>query len=449
MSGRVAALVRAGAGLPLVRRLDVVEWTLIVGTAGTALLNVAQAFLNFALTLSLAHLLGASGVGAYAYAFAWASVLAVPSVLGLTPLVIRNVAAYRERGQWALLRGILARANQAVLLSSALLIATGAAVSLIVNGSRREFLYPVLVALPLVPIVALTSIRQAAMQGLGRVVLGRMPETLIAPALFLALIGGGYLFLDGSFSATWAVGLQVTASFAALLVGALLLRQVLPHHVKTQRPEHEMSVWIRSAVPLLLFSLVQALNTQIEVILLGAIKGSAEAGLFTVAARAAGLVTFVMLAAGYPLSPMIARLHVSGDTLLLRRTVRRAARAVFLASLPLAVGVLVFARPLLALFGSEFKGGITALVLIALGKLGFAATGLAGTVLVMTGNESWLVRGVVVGAVGNIALNALLIPPFGLNGAAAGSAIALTAMSVCLVYFARRRVGVPSTAFGI
>jgi O-antigen/teichoic acid export membrane protein len=89
------------------------------------------------------------------------------------------------------------------------------------------------------------------------------------------------------------------------------------------------------------------------------------------------------------------------------------------------------------------------LVLLALAQLFFAATGFAGTVLVMTGNESWLVRGVVVGAVTNIGLNALLIPPFGLNGAAAATAIAMTAMNVCLVVFARRRAGVSATPFGL
>ena len=67
----------------------------------------------------------------------------------------------------------------------------------------------------------------------------------------------------------------------------------------------------------------------------------------------------------------------------------------------------------------------------------------------MTGNESWLTRGMLANAVTNIGLNAVLIPLFGLNGAAVGSATSLTVMNVCLVYFARRRVGIASTALGI
>ncbi len=441
------ALMRAKASRGRLQRLHGVEKALILGASGTALLNVAQIFFNFFVTLSLAHLLGASGVGIYAYAFAWASVLAVPSALGLTPLVIRHVAAYRAQGEWGLLRGLLARVNHAVLLSSALLVSGGAVASLVVNGARREFLYPVLVSLLLIPIVALTSIRQATMQGLGRVVLGRTPETLVAPALFLVLIGSTWI-LAVDLSATWAVALQVTAALVALVIGVVLLRRVLPRRVAAERSEYDMKAWVRSAIPLLLFALVQALNVQIEVILLGALDSAASAGLFSVAARIAGLVAFVMVAVGYPLSPMIARLHAEGQTALLERTVRRAATTVFLASVPIALGVVVLARPLLGLFGAEFEVAELALILIVVAQLAFAATGFAGTVLAMTGHESWLIRGVAAGAVLNAGLNALLIPPFGLNGAAVASTIASTTMSVCLAYFARRRAGVPATAFG-
>lgn len=449
MTDTASRLMRLRAGYGSLLRLQGVDRTLLVGTAGTILLNVAQTILNFAVTLSLSHLLGARGFGAYAYAFAWSSLVAVPSVLGLTPLVVRNVAAYREQGRWGLLRGMIARANLAVVLSSVVLVIGGAAVAFLVNSSRHDLLYPVLVALLLVPIIALTSIRQAAMQGLGRVVVGRVPETLVAPALFLALVGGSYAVGRGSSSPTWILALQVAAWLAALLLGVVLLRRALPHHAKTEQAEHAMRTWVRSALPLLAFSGIQALNAQIDVILLGAITGASEAGVFTVAARVSGLISFVMVAASYPFAPAIARLHASGDTVLLRRTVRRAALGIWVVSLPVAVGVIVFARPLLGIFGGEFKGGVAAVVLLSIAQIVFVATGFAGAVLVMTGHESLLARGVGVGAVTSIVANAVLIPLYGLTGAAVASLIGSTVMNVSLAYLARQRGGVPSTAFGI
>jgi O-antigen/teichoic acid export membrane protein len=449
VTGRVAAAVRTSAPRRWLLGLDVVDRALVIGTSGTFVLNVTQTLLNFALTLTLAHALGAAGIGAYAYAFAWAAVLSVPSVLGLTPLVVRHVAGYKTRGEWGLLRGLLASANRAVLLSSAVFVTGGAIVCFAVNHSRPEFLYPTLIGLLLVPVVAVTSIRQAAMQGLGRVVLGRTPETLIAPALFLSLVVVGWLVLGRSLTASWAIALQVTGSFVALLVGVVFLRRVLPRRVAVEHAEYEMRSWVMSAIPLLLFSLVQAINAQIDVILLGGIDGAHDAGVYSVVARVGGLVTFVMIVVGYPLSPLIARLHTSGETVVLQRTVRRAAIFVFLAALPVALFVIAFAAPLLRLFGSEFDAGETALVLTVIGQLVFAATGFSGTVLVMTGRESMLMRGVVVGAVVNVILNIVLIPPFGLNGAAIATVFSIATMNVCLVYYARRRAGIATTAFGI
>ena len=87
---------------------------------------------------------------------------------------------------------------------------------------------------------------------------------------------------------------------------------------------------------------------------------------------------------------------------------------------------------LLSLFGAEFEGGETALVILVAGQLIFAATGIAGTVLVMTGHESLLARGAVVTAIANVLLNAILIPSLGLDGAALSSTVAVTVGSAML-----------------
>ena len=146
-------------------RGDGVAHGLLLGTVGTAVLNVAAVTLNFALVLLLSRQLGTSGYGAYASAFAWAGVLSVVAVLGLTPLVVRQVASYHSFESWGLLRGLLRRSNQSVAFSSALTIASAAGIGWLIYGTRPELLHPFWIALLLVPLIALTSLRQAAMQG--------------------------------------------------------------------------------------------------------------------------------------------------------------------------------------------------------------------------------------------------------------------------------------------
>ena len=224
------------------------------------------------------------------------------------------MAAYREQRSWGLLRGLLRRANEAVALSSAVCVGVGAVVAVVLNHDDPELLRPLLLALALVPIIAFTSIRQSAMQGLNHVVLGRVPETLLGPCLFLLAVAATYALQADSVSSAEVVAVQDVVFIAALAAGAYLLRRKLPTDVHAARAAFETSDWARSAAPLLLFSFIQAINAQIEVLLLAVIKDATDAGLYSVAARVTGLITFALVAASYPIAPMIARLHTAGET---------------------------------------------------------------------------------------------------------------------------------------
>jgi O-antigen/teichoic acid export membrane protein len=274
---------------------------LLLGTAGTVALNVASVALNLAVVLLLTRLLGPDGFGAYASAYAWAVVLSVLAVLGLTPLVIRYVASYSSNGNWGLLRGLLRRTNQSVAIASAAIAASAALAGFLLYRQRPELLHPFWIGLPLVPLIALTSVRQAAMQGLGRVVLGRVPETLALPILLIALASSASLAFGDGFGASWAIASHVVAALCAFALGAHLLRRMLPPEARSTSLSFETAAWRRSGISLALLNVLMAGNAQAGTILLGAFEGAGDAGVFNVATRTTMFVSFLMLAATYPL----------------------------------------------------------------------------------------------------------------------------------------------------
>ena len=438
------------ASLAAVRRArdDRATRGLLLGTAGTVALNIAAVALNLGLVLLLSRRLGTDGFGAYASAYAWAGVLSVVAVLGLTPLVVRQVAAYRSFESWGLIRGLLRRSNQSVLLSSAFTIALAAGAGRLIYDGRPELLHPFWIALLLVPLIALTSLRQAAMQGLGRVVLGRVPETLVAPSLFIVLALVASVSLGSRFTASWATSLQVAAALCALVLGALLLRSTLPGSVRGATPEYETASWRRSGLALVLLNVVMAVNAQIGTILLGALRDASDAGVFNVAARTTTFIGFVMVAATYPLMPVVARLHATGRIESLQSLVVRAARGVLVFALPTALVLLFLAPTILAAFGSGFDDGVATVRILTVGELANVLTGFGGVVLVMTGNERYLALSVGAGTVLNVALSAILIPLAGLEGAAIGTATSLTCANLLMAWLAWRRVGVWSPVVG-
>src|SRR5262249_29675629 len=203
---------------------------LLMGAGGLIGLRIAFSGLSFLVTVVLARMLGTTGFGAYSYAFACVTLLGIPAILGSDQLLVRELAAYHAKSDWGLMRGVLRRANGAVLLASSALALLAAAVALALRGRwPSPIMLPTFwVALVLLPLITLTRVRQGAMQGLHRVALGAMPEQVIQPALMLLFLSLAYLYLRRQLTAPLAMSLNVAAVAVAFVVGATLLFRSLP-----------------------------------------------------------------------------------------------------------------------------------------------------------------------------------------------------------------------------
>ena len=424
--------------------------SVFVGTAGTAALNIATTVINFVLALVLTRALGTGGYGAYAYAFAWATFLSVPASLGLTPLVIRHVASYAAHERWGLLKGVILRTHQVVLASAVLLMGGGALVGSFVHGSSSELETPFLIGLLLIPLMSLTSLRQGVLKGFNRVVLGRVPETLIVPGLFLALALVAWLALGDGFDASWAVSLNVVAVFFAFAIGTLLLRRVVPSEVREARAETETRGWVRSAGPLLAIGVLLVLNGQLGVIALGSLADAKAAGIFSVVIKVSAFTSFFYLAASYPLYPSVARLWALGDTESIEKLLTRTSRFVLAGSLAIGAVILVFGGRILEIFGADFDGGggLTALRILTVAELVKVAAGYGGLVLMMTPYERSMMLGTGLGVLCNVPLALILIPIWGVSGAAVALSVSGAVSALAFVWLSRRQVGIYGWALG-
>src|SRR6202035_1866267 len=89
---------------------------------------------------------------------------------------------------------------------------------------------------------------------------------------------------------------------------------------------------------------------------------------------------------------------------------------------PLALVIIVFAVPLMRIFGPDFVVGWPVLVIGAIGQLVNCGVGSVGYLLLMAGNQRRLIRAqfVVVGIA--VLVNITLIPTLGIVGAALAAA---------------------------
>lgn len=417
---------------------------LVKATGGSFMLKISQVGLVFLLNALLARLLGSAGLGAYSVANSWATILGTVTTLGFSRLLVREVPVYRDRSEWSLLRGLLRRANQLVLpFSSGVAVAAVAVALLFFSGrSSTEALYTFCIAMALVPITAFIQLRQTTMRGLRRIVSAQVPETVLRPVLTIAFVGLAYLLLGDSLRAPWAMTASLAAATVAFLVGAELLRRSVPDNVRSATPEYQTRLWMRGTVPLMLLSVMQVINMRTDVIMVGSISGTQAAGLYTVAVRGAELVVFVLMAAGLALGPTISRLYAAGEMQRLQRLVTRASRLVFLISLPIALALILFGQWFLLIFGEEFTQSSTALSILCIGTLFNSIMCAVGLLLMMAGYERRAAVGVGIGAGLNVALNALLVPRLGIEGAALATATSTVVWNSLLAYWVYKKLGI-------
>ena len=412
------------------------------GAVFTFGLRIVSTGLTFVTATILARLLGAQGYGTYALALEWLTFLTVPTALGMDRFMVREIAIFRAQGKWDKLYGFLRWGNLAVLTFSLLVAGVGALIVTYTVRDRdalRLSLYLILAALPL---MSLTTLRQAAMRGFDHIVGGQWPELVLRPLLIVALSVSAWFLLPRfsvQFSAPWAVGALCTATLVAFSVGAYLLAQVL-RNAPAAKPSYERA-WLKTALPFMLISGMYVLNARTSILMLGALGTPTDAGLYQFASRGADFIAMVLLAVNTAFAPLLARLYAQGKQRQLESAVARSTRTITLVSLPIALCFIFFGGLFLAIPGLEFAAARTTLTILSIGQLFNAATGTVAMLLNMTGHERDTALVVGMSAVANIALNLLLIPRLGLEGAAIATALGTLAWNVLLSYFVYKRLG--------
>lgn len=421
---------RASAKNPLMRAFSKIKAIALhnsvarkaAGSFGVKVFSLGIAFLT---NICLARALGASGYGDYIYAITWVGFLGMPACLGLPEYLVREVAVYETKAEWGLLKGLLRRSNEIVLLLSIAAGAIAAGIASWTTRSDTELLVVFCIALVSLPFTTLTALRQGSMRGLNQVVKSDFPELLIKPLLFLALFGLVFVFQRSYLNVYTVMIIYVLTVGIAFWVGSRQLLSALPAPVKEVSATYRTQQWFRGSLPFLAVVAMFTINQQVDVLMLGAIKGTSAAGIYTVIGRGAQLIQFSLMAVSAATGPTIAQLYAAGNLPQIERVVHSSARLLWCACAAISTTLIAVGYWFLLIFGAEFVKGQTALTFLCLGYMVSAPFELAGLVLLMTGRERDTAIGTGLAAGVNVSLNALLIPKFGLEGASAATAISI------------------------
>ena len=179
--------------------------------------------------------------------------------------------------------------------------------------------------------------------------------------------------------------------------------------------------------------------------MLGVIRGDEETGLYNAAYRIYEGLANVGQVLQTVLTPRLSR-HYAASRAAHGRLARGGLLAGGLLALPIAALGFVLAGPAVTLlFGSAYAAAGGVLQLLAAGFVVVFPLCALHAVALSAGASGWLLRTAVIGCVLNVGLNLVLIPRFGMHGAAAatvaGEAVSMTVLAWGLRSYLRPLAG--------
>jgi len=425
---------------------------LIKGAAGSFVLQVGFAVLAFLNAIILARVLGAQGYGAFANAMAWIGILTIPATFGFDILLVRDVAIYHAQYEWALLNGLLRFSNSFVLLLSVLLalVAAGITGTIFSSSIQATLRLTLWFAMPLIPLFALSSLSQSTLRGLEFVFRAQLPDKIIRPGFLMVGIVVIQMYWPEHLNAPVAMAVNVGAGILALGACILWLKRLLPFEVKRVKAEYEPGPWLKSAFPMLISNGMQIILGQTDIVMLGMMCGAEDVGLYAVAQRVAILLLYVTMASNMILAPVMSRLYADKEKARLQRILTRAIRISFFSILPFALFFIFLGNIVLTVFGDSFVNAHSALAILSFGRLVdvFVGGGTGAIMLIAAGEERIVAHIFVYIVCINVILNFLLIPPYGIFGAALASVISLVVSKIMLVVNSAKKTGIYVTVLG-
>jgi O-antigen/teichoic acid export membrane protein len=400
-------------------------------TAWRLMAYVARAAGALAATILVGRLRGPSSLGLYQFAFAITLLLSFAVALGLPKLLVREIARRPEEAKpW------LEAAVFAVLVSGVAMTA------LIVLGASAFNASPELVAMLTLAGPALTF--DAAARVLFSVFWSRelmrleAVATLIQEAAFvvgtLAVLRTGYGV--AGVMAAYMVSRAVGAGAAWILASRLLAAPLIP------RPHRSLLIpTLRRTIPFAADDALSLAYIRVDVVLLGFFKGPRAVGLYQAGANLVIYLNVLPRMLNFALYARMSRAWPSNPRQLGRL---RDASLLLIGALgvPLMVGTILLApRIIRVVYGSAFGEAVLSYqvlaLLIPIRMLGHTL----GTTLTAADGQTQRTYAVAGAAIGNVALNLVVIPRWSFLGAAITSVITEAGLFIAYLVLLHRKVG--------
>jgi O-antigen/teichoic acid export membrane protein len=422
---------------------------LLKGTPTALAVYVCGAGLTYLSQLMLARVIGMAAYGIYAYVLGIVTLLAYLAALGFDVSLLRFLPTYQSQKQWDLMRGVILYAERNAVQAGGVVAVLGLAI-VVVSGhaARHGMTLTFATGFGLVPVYALLWIRCARVRAFGGVASALIPDRVVRDGFVAAAVLLAALMPAGAFGAPAAMAVTLLGGIAGL---AMVSRVVRRQQIKPAAPVRmETGPWRRSIFPLVAIALAEVAVNRAGTLALIWSGNPAGAGVYALAFNLSAVVILPRVAVNTRFAPMVADRFASGDAAGVQALLNHANLWATLAAASIAGALWFAAGPLLPLvFGPAIVGVLPILGILLVGQVIASGAGSQIYLLTMSGQETSAAIVLIGFALADLAVSVMLVPPFGLSGAALATSACLVGMNIAMALLIWRRLGVMPGSLGI
>jgi len=395
---------------------------------------VISKVISYFYRIVIARYFGSEVYGLFSLALMIIGLVSTIAMFGISSGVFRYIAYYRGKGEPEKIRYISKIAIRFLVITSIISCIALFALSEIIaidifhNPSLIFFLKISSIAVPITLFLNLSFSFLLAFEKVSlhsfiyNILLNASKFILIVVFIFVGL-GSSSVML--SYLGGLVIVLAVSYVFCAVISRDLVKAKISEKEKIAIRGEMFSYSW-----PLLFSSIITSVFYWADSFMIGYFNNAQDVGFYNVAIPIAFLLGLTSDLFTQMLFPMITKAYGKEDMNIVKQISPQVGKWIFMLNLPALAFLFVFPGVFINfLFGSEYMPAVNALRILSVGAFASSFLVISQQLLSMAGRSKTILLYTIVSGTANIILNALLIPVYGINGAAFS-----TSLSLCILY---------------
>ncbi len=416
---------------------------LIVKNAGYSLSGqVGGTLIRTVYHLLIANLLGATSYGLYSLGLSVLNILVIISLFGLNMTVVKFIPEYNTRKDYEGVRGVVRFSLffvscLSLFLGILMFIFSKDLAVLVFKKQDLTIIFKIFsVSLTLKSLlILLTSIFRAFKRLKYSALISDIVQPLSAFIIFLIL----FYFKFGIYAAVYSFLFSLGIAFA---VGLLLLNSKIDVKVFNSKARNEGLKLLKFSIPIVFLYFTIRLLNRTDILIIGYFMQTKSVGIYAFCYRISYLLFLFWFSFNAIFSPVLSSLFTKNKIKEIDIMFKTVSRWVFTLTLPFAIFLIINADLILGLFKREYEEGVGVLIIFSIMWLLLSFLGSIGNVLVMAGKREKELYFSIPIVVVNVILNLLLIPVYGLKGAAFATMISIVGFNFLKMIYIKKKFGI-------